>query len=73
MSHKVSYALKIIDPVINGFIPNDVSIHFHICDHSIITFGIRECVLWLSNTFHVENLDGFIKLVVYNVKKDICV
>ena len=33
-SHKVSY------PVLNGFITNDSSIHFHICDHSIFTFGI---------------------------------
>ena len=41
LSRKLSYASKIIDPVINVFIPNDVSSNFHICDHSIVTFGIR--------------------------------
>ena len=40
LSRKVSYASKIIDLVINGFIPNYESSHLHICGHSIITFGI---------------------------------
>ena len=30
LSHKFSYASKIIDPVINGFSPNDKSSHLHI-------------------------------------------
>ena len=38
LSQKVSYASKIIDPVINGFSPNGVSIHLHISDHSIVKF-----------------------------------
>ena len=42
LSNKVSYVYRIIDPVIDGFSPNDESNHFHICDHSIVTFGIRE-------------------------------
>ena len=33
LCHTDSYASKIIDPVINEFSPNDVSSHFHICDH----------------------------------------
>ena len=33
---KVSYAYKIIDQVINGFIPNDESSNLHICDYSIV-------------------------------------
>ena len=41
LSHKLSYASIKIDSVINGFSPNEVQIHLHICDHSIITFGIR--------------------------------
>ena len=42
LSQKSSYDSNIINPVIDGFIPNDESSHFHICDHSIITFGINE-------------------------------
>ena len=68
LSHKVSYTSKIIHPVINGFIPNYVSSNFHICDHSIVKFGIREKCLGLSNTSHVDSLDRFLKLVVYKVK-----
>ena len=41
LSHKDSNAFKIIDPAINEFSPNDESIHLHIYDHSIFTFGIR--------------------------------
>ena len=29
----------IVDPIINGFIPDEVKSHLHIFDHSIITFG----------------------------------
>ena len=39
LSHKVSYASITIDPVINGFSPNELRSHFHIFDHPIITFG----------------------------------
>ena len=46
LSHKFSYASKIIDPVNNGFSPNDLSSHFHICDHSIVTFVIKEKCIW---------------------------
>ena len=41
LSYKVSYASRIVDPVINGFSPHEVISHFQICDHSIVTFGIR--------------------------------
>ena len=41
LSHKASNASKGIDPVINGFSPNYESSHLHICDQSIVTFGIR--------------------------------
>ena len=40
LSQKVINSFKIIDPVINGFIPNDESSHLNICDHSIVKFGI---------------------------------
>ena len=59
LSHKISYASKIIDPVINGFSPRKVISNLHICDHSIVTFGIRGLCLGFSNTFHVESLDRF--------------
>ena len=73
LSHKVSYDSKIIDPVINWFSPNEVRIHFHIYDQSIVTFGIR--VLWFgfSDTSHVESLDRFGKLVFDKVKNDLCI
>ena len=38
LSQKVSYAYMIIDTVIDGFSPNEVKIHLHICSHSIINF-----------------------------------
>ena len=41
LPQKVSYDSKRIDPVINGFITNDVSSNLHIYDHSIVTFGKR--------------------------------
>ena len=42
LSQTVSNPSKIIDPVIHEFSPNDVSSILPICDHSIVTFGIRE-------------------------------
>ena len=33
LSQKFGYASKIINPAINGFIPNYTSIHFHTFDH----------------------------------------
>ena len=60
-----------IDPVINGFISNEVKSHFHIFDHSIITFGIKGFCLGFSNTSNVDSLDTFIKTVVDKVKLDI--
>ena len=72
MSQKVSYNSKIIDPVIYECIPNDESIHLHILDHSIVTFGIRENFIGLFNTSHVDSLDRFRRSVVDKVKSDIC-
>ena len=73
LSQKVSYASKIIDPIIDGFSPNDESSHIHICDHSIFTFVIRERCIGFSNTFHVDSLDRFRISVVDKVKLDICI
>ena len=41
LSQKVIYDSKIIDTDINGFITHEVRSHFQICDHSIVTSGIR--------------------------------
>ena len=73
LSHKVSNASNIIDPVINGFSTNDVSSHFHICDHSIVTFGIREKCIWFSETSRVDILYRFRRSVVDKFKIDICI
>ena len=73
MSHTFSYASKIIDPVINGFSHNDVSTHFRIWDHSIVTFGISGKYLGLSNTSRVGNLYIFRGSVFDKVKTDICI
>ena len=67
---KVSYASKIIDPIINGFNPNDVSSNLQIFDHSIFTFGIREKCLGLSNTSHVDSLYRF-RISVFDKVKQI--
>ena len=40
LSSKVSYASKIIDLVIDGFSTDNESSQLHICDHSIVIFGI---------------------------------
>ena len=71
LSQKVSYASKIIDPVINGFSPNDVSSHFHICYHSIVKISIRDICLDSSNTSNVDSLGRFGISVVDKVKTDI--
>ena len=73
MSQKVSNASKINDPFINGFIPNYKSSYLHICDHSIVTSGIREKYIGFSNTSCVDSLDRFRRSVVDNVKSDIFV
>ena len=73
LSQKVSNDSKIIDPVINVFSPNDVPIHLHICDQSIVTFGIREIYIGFSNTSHVDSLDRFRRSVVDKVKLYICI
>ena len=69
---KVSYASKIIDPVIIGFIPNDVSNHLHIFDNLIVKFGIREKYIGLSKIYNVDSLDRFRISIVDKVKTDIC-
>ena len=73
MSQKVSYASNIIDIVINLFIPNEVTIHLQICEHSIVTYGIRGLCIGFSDTSHVDSLDRFIKSVVDKVKIDVCI
>ena len=73
LSQKFSYASKIIDPVINGFSPNEVRSHLHICNYSIVTFGIRVLCLESSNTSRVNSLDGFRASVVGKVKTDLCI
>ena len=70
MSQKVGYASKIIDPVINVFIPNDESINLQICDQSIVTFVIREKYIGLSKTSHIDSLERFRISVVDKVKPD---
>ena len=62
-----------IDKVINGFSTNEVISIFHICDHSIITFGKRYLCLDSSNTSNVDSLDRFRKSVVDKVKLDISI
>ena len=73
MPQKFNNDSKKIDPVINGFSPNDVSSHLHICDHSTVTFGTREKYIELSKTSHVDSLDTFRRSVVDKVKTDICI
>ena len=46
LSHEVSYSSMKNNPVIIGFIPNDIKLHLDICDHSIVPFGIRGLCLW---------------------------
>ena len=73
LSHKVSFASNIIDPVINGFSVNEVKSHIHIWDNKNISFSTRELCLGLSENSHVDSLDRFGKKVVDKVKYDICI
>ena len=61
----------IIDPVINGFSPNEVRSHLQICYHSIIDFWKIVLCLGFSKTSHVDILYSFIKSVVEKVKLEI--
>ena len=61
LSHKFSCASKTIDPVLNRFSPNDVTSHLHICNQSIVTFGIGVLCLEFLSTSHVDSLDRFRK------------
>ena len=56
--------------IINGFSPNEVKIHLHICGHPVVTFGTRGLCLEFSNTSHVDILDRFRKSVVDEFKFD---
>ena len=49
LTQEVIYASKIIYLDINGYSPNGVSSHFHIYDHSIVTFGIMEKIRVLKH------------------------
>ena len=73
MSHEVSYFSMKNNPVINGFILNDVKFHLDIYDRLTVTFGIRGLCLGFSNTSYVDSLDMFRKSVVDQVKLDICI
>ena len=42
MAQKVSYYSKTVYLATTVFSLNDISSHLHICEHSIVTFGIRE-------------------------------
>ena len=63
----------VIDIIMKGFSLNKAKGHFHTCDHSIVTFVIIGCCSGFSNTYHVDSLDRFIKLVVNKVKVDILI
>ena len=52
--HTVSYTPTNIYPVINEFSPNEVKRHLHICDQSIVTFGIRGFCFSVSNTYFLQ-------------------
>ena len=71
LPRKVSYVSILIDPVINGFSPNELKFYLHIFYHSIVTFVIGGLCLGFSNTSHVDSLDKFRKSVVDKVKFDI--
>ena len=44
LSQKISYNYIKIDQVINVFSPNEVRSHFHICDHSIVSFWYKRII-----------------------------
>ena len=73
MSQKVIYESNIIDPVINGFIPHEVRIHFHIFYYLIITFFINGLFLGFSDTYRVDTLYRFRKSVSYKVKTEVVI
>ena len=73
MSQKVSYASNAVDPVINLFIPHEVRIHLHICDNSIVEFGIKGLCLVFLNTSRVDSLDSFRKSVVDKLITELCI
>ena len=60
-----------VDTVINVYIPHEERIHFHICYHSIVTFGIRGLCLGFKNTYHSDRLYRFRKSVVDKVKIEV--
>ena len=68
LSQKVSYSSKIIDPVINGFSPNEATSHLHNCDHKNFTSCIRVLCLGFSSTSNVDNLYTFRISVVDKVR-----
>ena len=43
------------------------------CNHSIVTFVIKEFFLRFSKTSHVDSLDKFRRTVIDKVKTDICI
>ena len=67
----MGYIQKSIDQDINVFSPIEVKVHFHVCDHSIVTFVQRGLCLGFSKTSNVGSLDRFRKSVVDKVKFDI--
>ena len=73
LSQKVSNASKIIDPVINGFIPNDVPSNLHIFKNSNFTFRTIEKCIGSSNNYYADSLDIFRGSVVDKAKAEICI
>ena len=73
LSQKFRNSSKIFDPVINGFSPNNKSSHLNICDHSIITFVIRENFKGFSDTSCVDSFDRFRRSIFDKAKPDICI
>ena len=62
-SQKVKCSYIVISPVISVFSTNEEINHLHICDHTIITFGKIVFCLGFSNTYHVDSLNSFSRLV----------
>ena len=54
LSKKVSYSSMMIDTFINGFSPNEVRSHFHICDNLILTFEKRVLMLTFYTSLKVN-------------------
>ena len=61
----------IIDPVISGFITNEVRSYLNICDNLIINIEKRGFCLGFSNTSHVDILDRFMKVALQKFHNDI--